>query len=207
MSALASFTGLGRSRAPGPAPTYGSAHVLLALLTIGEAGSLGRHALSSEVGLGEGAVRTVIKWLKADSYIVIDASGCRLTAKGKKAYGELKRLVPRVLLLPRTELTVGKIQTAVLVRNTSGRVKSGLEQRDSSIKAGASGATTYVFKNSRFEVPGSSRDAEKDFPTEAWTRLRKGLEPQNGDVVIVCGSDEKQTSLVGAISAALTLLT
>lgn len=198
--------GLGRSKAPGPAPTYGSAHVLLALMTIGETGSLGRHALSGEVGLGEGAVRTVIKWLKADNYIAIDASGCRLTAKGKTAYSELKRLIPKILLLPRTDLTVGRIQTAVLVKNSSGRVKTGLEQRDSSIKAGASGATTYVFKNSRFEVPGSSRNAEKDFPTEAWAKLREGLELENGDVVIICGSDEKQTSLVGAITAALTLL-
>jgi len=206
LSALASLTGLGRSRAPGPAPTYGSAHVLLVLMAIGEAGSLGRHALSSEVGLGEGAVRTVIKWLKADNFIAIDSSGCRLTPKGKRVYAELKRLIPKVLLLPRTELTVGKIQTALLVRKSSGRVRSGLEQRDSSIRAGASGATTYVFKNSRFEVPGSSRDAEKDFPTEAWAKLRQGLEPENGDVVIVCGSDEKQTSLIGAITAALTLL-
>jgi len=206
LSAFTFLLKLDRTRAPGPAPTYGSAHVLLALLTIGEAGVLGRHALSSEVGLGEGAARTVIKWLKADGYITIEANGCTLSAKGKRAYNELKKLMPRMLVLTRTPLTVGRVQVAVLVKKRSGRVKSGIEQRDSSIKAGASGATTYLVKDSRFEVPGSSRDAEKDFPAEAWKKLKEGLEPEDGDVVIVCGSDEKHTSLIGVISAVLTLL-
>ena len=49
-------------------------------------------------------------------------------------------------------------------------------------------------------------DGEKDFPSEAWMKLKSGLQPEDGDVVIVCGSDDKHTSIVGAISAALTLL-
>ena len=206
LSAFTSLLKFDRTRAPGPAPTYGSAHVLLALLTIGEAGVLGRHALSSEVGLGEGATRTVIKWLRADGYIRIEADGCTLSARGKQAYNELKKLVPKMLVLTRTPLTVGKIQVAVLVKRKSGRVKNGIEQRDSSIKAGASGATTYLVRGSRFEVPGSSRDAERDFPAKAWKELRNGLKPEDGDVVIVCGSDERHASLIGAVSAVLTLL-
>jgi len=205
MSAFASLLGLGRTRAPGPAPTYGPAHVLMALLMIGETGVLGRHALSNEVGLGEGAARTVIKRLRTDDYIKIEADGCKLTTKGKQAYNELKKLIPKILVLPRTPLTVGKVQVAVLVKKKSGKVRSGIEQRDSSIKAGASGATTYIVRDSKFEVPGASKDAEKDFPAEAWKKLRNGLEPENGDVVIVCGSDERNTSLIGAVGAALTL--
>jgi hypothetical protein len=175
-------------------------------LQIGGSWGVGRHALAIEVGLGEGAVRTVIKWLKNDGYITVKASGCRLTPKGEKAYRELKNSIPKTLVLPRTELTVGKVQVAVLVRRKSDKVKTGLEQRDSSILAGASGATTYTVRGSRFEVPGSPGDAEKAFPADTWAELRNGLEPKDGDVVIVCGSEEKRTSLLGAMSAALTLL-
>ena len=206
MSALIPLLKTGRSRPPGPAPTYGAAHVLLVLLKIGESGVVGRHALATEVGLGEGAVRTVIKWLKNDGYITVKANGCWLTPKGERAYRELKNSIPKTLVLPRTELTVGRVQVAVIVRRKSDRVKTGLEQRDSSILAGASGATTYTVKGSRFEVPGSPGDAERAFPADAWTELRSGLKPKDKDVVIVCGSEEKQTSLLGAISAALTLL-
>ena len=194
-----------RSRPPGPMPSYSSAHMLLVLLTIGEAGSVGRHALSGRVGLGEGAVRTVIKWLKAGGYISIDASGCRLTPKGKRAYSELKKLIPEITTLSRTDLTVGKVQAAVLVKRRSGKVRTGIEQRDSAIMNGAAGATTYVVRDSRFEVPGSSRDAEKDFPSKAWAELREGLRPEDRDVVIVCGAAERQVALLDAISAALTL--
>jgi Mn-dependent DtxR family transcriptional regulator len=207
---LAAFTALlkiGVPRAPGPAPTYNSSHVLLAMLTIGGAEVIGRHALAKEAGLGEGAVRTVIKWLKEDGYIKVRPDGCQLTAKGKQAYSELRGVMPRTLELSETALSVGREQVAVLVKKRSDLVRSGIEQRDSSIKAGADGATTYVVKGSKFQVPGSSADAEKDFPGLAWTELRSGLQPESGDVVIVCGSDDKRTSFIGAISAALTLLT
>lgn len=180
--------------------------MILALLRIGESGAIGRHALATEVGLGEGAVRTVIKWLKSENYITIKASGCRLAPRGERAYSELRKSIPQILTLPRTELTVGRVQVAILVRKRADRVRTGLEQRDSSIVAGASGATTYIVKNSRFEVPGSPGDAEKAFPGEVWGELRGRLEPRDGDVVIVCGSDEKRTSVLGAMSAALTLL-
>lgn len=207
---LSAFTALQKidsSRGPGPASTYSSSHVLLALLTIGRAGVIGRHALAKEAGLGEGAVRTVIKWLKERAYITVEPNGCQLTAKGKHAYAELKRAMPKILELQRTTLTVGSEQVAILIKKKSDRVRSGIEQRDSAIKAGAAGATTYVIKGSKFQVPGSSADAEKDFPSGVWTKLRSGLQPEEGDVVIVCGSDDKHSSLIGAISAALTFLT
>lgn len=206
MSALASVLKTDRLRAPGPVHTYSSPHILFVLMAIGDAGAIGRQALSSEVGLGAGAIRTVIKWLRADGYIVVHESGCQLTPKGKQAYGELKRVIPKILMLPRTTLTVGKVQVAALVKKRSRRVRNGIEQRDASIKAGASGATTYVYRGSNFEIPGSPGDSERAFPSEAWTKLRDGLEPEDGDVVIICGSDEKRTSLLGVISAALTLL-
>jgi len=174
-------------------------------LTIGEGGSVGRHALAGRVGLGEGAVRTVIKWLKAGGYISIDASGCKLAPRGERAYKELRKLIPRVVVLSRTDLTVGKVQAAVLVKKRSGKVRAGIEQRDSAIMNGAAGATTYVVRGARFEVPGSSRDAEADFPSKAWAELREALGPEDGDAVIVCGAAERRVSLLGAMSAALTL--
>jgi hypothetical protein len=101
---------------------------------------------------------------------------------------------------------VEKEQVAVLVKKKANAVKSGIEQRDSSIKAGAAGATTYIIRDSKFQMPGSSPDCERDFPSSAWTKLRKELRPEDGDVAIVCGSEDRHTSFIGAISAALTLL-
>ncbi len=175
-------------------------------MIIGDTGAIGRVALAREAGLGEGAIRTVLKHLKGEGYITIKSQGCELIGKGKEAYSELKKRMPRTVRLSKTGLTVGKEQVAALVKQKSNVVKSGIEQRDTAIKAGAAGATTYIIRNSRFQVPGSSSDCERDFPSNAWSRLREELRPENGDVVIICGSASKHTSFIGAISAALTLL-
>ncbi len=175
-------------------------------MTIGDVGSIGRGALAKESGLGDGAVRTVIRRLVSLGCLVIRPAGCQLTPKGREAYEELRMRIPIMVELPKTSLTLGDRQTALLVRGVEGQVKSGIQQRDASIKAGAAGASTYVVKDSKFQVPGSSLDCESDFPSDDWRRLRNELRPRNGDVLIVCGSDTKNTSLIGAISAAITLL-
>ena len=164
MSAFAALLKMDTPRAPGPVPTYSSSHVLLMVLTIGGAGAIGRHALAEEAGLGEGAVRTVIKWLKEDGYITVEPNGCQLTAKGRQVYFELRSAMPKTLELSRTTLTVGREQVAILLKNKSSRVRSGIEQRDSSIRAGAAGATTYVIKGSSFRCRGRQWTARRTFP-------------------------------------------
>jgi hypothetical protein len=95
---------------------------------------------------------------------------------------------------------------AFVLRRGSCPCLSGIEQRDASIKAGAAGATTYVIRDSKFQTPGSSQDCQKDFPSRAWQVLRNELQPDEADVVIVCGSQDRRTSFIGAMSAALSLL-
>ena len=103
MSAFTSLLKMESPRAPGPAPSYGQSHVLLALLTIGDTGGIGRHALAEEAGLGEGAVRTVIKWLKEDGYIAVESKGCQLTTKGNGAYLELRKRMPKMMEMHGTD--------------------------------------------------------------------------------------------------------
>ena len=108
--------------------------------------------------------------------------------------------------LPGSTLTVGRFQVAVAARSSAPSVASGLEQRDSAIRMGAAGATTYVIKEGKFAVPGGSPDCERDFPSETWRKLRAELKPKDGDAVILCGAQDETTAKLGALSAALTLL-
>jgi hypothetical protein len=190
----------------GPSPTFERAHLLLAFLTIGESGTIGRHLLAVRVGLGEGAVRTVLKRLREKGLADADASGCHLTREGRGAYSSLiKKLSPPVAV-EGSRLTMGAAQVAVSVRGGGNAVKSGIEQRDSAIGVGAAGATTYVMWSSRFTIPSGSDDCERDFPSSAWAILRRKLKPTNGDAIILCGSDTAETARIGALSAALSLL-
>jgi hypothetical protein len=142
----------------GPFPTFDRSHLLLAFITIGQKGNVGRHALASGSGLGEGAIRTVIKRLKDEGLATVGPSGCRLTTSGKRVYAELAGKLSPALALRNSDLTMGAHQVAVVVRKGGAKVTSGIEQRDSAIKVGAAGATTYIIRDGRFTIPGGSSD-------------------------------------------------
>lgn len=205
MQPLARLLQIQDGKPQGPSPTFERAHLLLAFQIIGDAGAIGRHSLASRAGLGEGAVRTVLKRLRAEGLSDADASGCHLTRKGQAAYSALAKKLSPSAVIEGSRLTMGAVQVAVLLRGGGGSVRSGIEQRDSAIGVGAAGATTYVIRGSRFTIPGGSDDCERDFPGKAWGQLKK-LKPRNGDVVILCGSDTQESAKLGALSAALTLL-
>ncbi len=206
MSAVAKLLKIVSEKDRGPIPSFAEPHLILAVLVAGDSKLIGRQALAKKVGLGEGAIRTIIKKLREDGYVGTNASGCYLTKKGTLAYKALQTTIPRMLFLDSTKLTVGKQQVAILVRTRSPRLVYGVEQRDAAIKAGAAGATTYFVRDSKFRLPRGSQDCERDFPDPIWKTLRTKLHPVNGDVVIICGSEDETTSKLGGLSAVMTLL-
>ncbi|MBI3840394.1 MAG: hypothetical protein HY297_00305 [Thaumarchaeota archaeon] len=206
MHSVAGLLSIADRRAPGPSPTFDRPHILLAFLTIGHSGKIGRQSLASQSGLGEGAIRTILKKLREEGYADASASGCHLTEGGKRVYASLSRKLSPMASLTGTKLTVGESQTALAVRGRASDVRSGIEQRDAAIKAGASGATTYTIQGGRFTIPGGSSNCERDFPTNPWSTLRKELSPSEGDAVVLCGSGDRMSAKVGALAAAISLL-
>jgi Domain of unknown function (DUF4443) len=205
LSSLNSLLDLAGTGAPGPSPTFDRAHLLFAFLAIGESVSIGRQALAKETGLGEGAVRTVLKKLREEGYAESDPSGCHLTPAGGKLYTSILGTLSPFAEVPTSRLTLGDSQAAVTVRDRGNKVGGGIEQRDAAIRVGASGATTYIIRSSKFTVPGGSADCEKDYPGRVWALLREKLAPRNGDVVILCGAGDRTTARLGALAAAVSL--
>ncbi|HUI86226.1 MAG TPA: DUF4443 domain-containing protein [Nitrososphaerales archaeon] len=206
MSTFAPLVELFTFKERGPAPSFSTPHLVLAFLVIGDRETLGRHALARRVGLGDGAVRTVLRKLKDAGYLKISASGCSLTKSGRQLYSRLRARLARTALVEHSPFTIGSKQAALLVKGGGTSVHIGIEQRDSAMRVGALGATTYVVKGARFAIPGGSSDCERDFPSPDWKKLRSELSPEEGDALILCGSDDNLKSELGAIAAALTLV-
>jgi hypothetical protein len=179
---------------------------MMAFLTFGDEGKIGRKALAKRTGLGEGATRTVLKRLTEDGYLRTSAGGGELTGKGRVLYGSIRKTLSGFVMAGDSQLTLGRSQAAVVVRGGGANVKNGIEQRDSATRLGASGATTYVMSGGRFTIPGSSTDCERDFPSQSWSILREGLSPLNGDAVVLCGAGDEITAKLGALAAAASLL-
>ncbi len=202
---LEKLEGLTDSDYRGPRAGFTEAHVVRAILEIGQSASVGRGKLGRLLDLGQGEVRTLISRLKSRGLIVIKERGCALTREGAREYERLKEIVPWVSKVPGSALGLGSSNFAAIVRGRSKKVKMGIEQRDATIKSGSSGALTVIFSSGRFIVPGEWSDCESKGPSEPWIAIREG-QPMEGDVIILCGALSDKLAEQGLWAAALTLL-
>jgi predicted transcriptional regulator len=191
--------------APGREPFFMGVHVVKALKTIDAEGPIGRVKLSKTLGLGGGAIRTLVKHLETEGLITISKVGIVLSDSGKKLFFDLKSRISKETEVPESSLTVGPYNAAILVKDAANFVKHGLEQRDAAIKVGALGATTLIFSRDKLNMPGTEEDAFKDNPPIRVELVSK-LQPRENDVIIIGSANDKLTAEYGAIAAALETL-
>ena len=194
-----------RTRGPGPKPTFSIVHLLKAIGSIARAGQIGRASLARELGLGEGATRTLLDRLARAGLIRTSRRGCELTEAGRALWAEISEDLAWKTGIARSALALGEHNVAVLVRDRASKVRSGMEQRDAAVRAGARGAITMVFTGGRLAIPGISEDASSEYPS-ACKALLDALRPREGDVIIVCWADNALSAEYGALAAALSLL-
>ena len=60
MQSLGRLLAMAERPVQGPSPSFEKPHLVLAFITIGESGIIGRQALAAKSGLKEGPVRTVL---------------------------------------------------------------------------------------------------------------------------------------------------
>jgi len=194
-----------RKIAPGPFPSFNEAHVVKTLEIISDYGTVGRIKLSNELGLGEGATRTLLKHLKSEGITQSSRSGISFSEEGKKLFSDLRSKLSEGVELPRSSITVGASNIAVLVRGLAQAVGSGMEQRDIAIKSGASGATTLVFSGNKLSMPSCVEDVSKSTPM-LYNELLTKFNPNQNDVIIVGSGETREQAEMGAKMAAIKLL-
>jgi predicted transcriptional regulator len=191
-------------KVPGPSPTFSVFHMLRAIEFIANK-AIGRSKLAEELGVGEGAMRTMINRLKDAGLITTSKLGCTLSSKGLKLWNEYKIVFRRKVGIGKTELTLADYNVAILVKHRGNKVKSGMEQRDAAIMVGAKGATTIMFKEGCLIIPSVSDNMAKDFPKAANQMVRL-LQPEENDVIVVGSADSLAKAEYGALAAAWTLV-
>jgi predicted transcriptional regulator len=191
--------------APGPSPSFNEAHIVKVLEIINDEKNVGRIKLSKELGLGEGATRTLLKRLKNEGPTQSSRSGISFTEKGKKMFTELQNKLSKGIDVPKSELTLGTYNIAVLVRNSANAIGSGMEQRDTAIMCGATGATTLIFSNDKLTLPHGEENISETMP-QLHDKLISQLEPKDNDVIIVGCGKNKDLAEIGAKMAAIKLL-
>jgi len=204
LSALRVLKELAAEKAAGPRPLFTQLDLARAIEIIGTE-HIGRNKLSERLGLGEGTTRTLIDRLLDARLIEISRSGCELTRSGHSILNELNRRLGTRTVVPRSSVTVGTHNFGILVKGAANMIKSGIEQRDAAVRAGAYGAVTFVVKHGELVMPPA---AESIMRRQAGItrKIQETFRPQESDAIIIAGADSEQNAEEGARAAAWTLL-
>ena len=133
-------------------------------------------------------------------FIEITRPGVTLSSTGH----EYLNAVTGVLMwkpLPDTEITVDEINWAVIVRGASSRIRLGVEQRDQALIHGATGATTMIYHQEAWVLPGIDEEVEDQI-----LKSLSEFDPNENDVAVIGTSSNGFTATLGALAAALDLL-
>jgi uncharacterized protein DUF4443/transcription factor-like protein len=171
---------------------------------------ISRALLCQELSLGEGSIKTLVKHLRMQGLIHSNNRGTILTEKGKTLSTALVQSIPTETIMPQCSIALGKFNYAVLLKQSSFAIKSGIEQRDAAIKIGALGATTLLYNNDKIIMAGTFSsftpidDTMQKDESNVTRFLISQLQPKDNDVIII-GSDneELRRAEFGAKNAAL----
>ena len=183
--------------APGRTPAFTAAHLLYTLSLLRER-RIGRKQLAETLRVGEGTVRTILSRLSDEVLIEISRLGVSLSPEGAAF---LKSIEKSLIWgeFPPTDLTVSEYNMFVLVRKAADRVRYGVEQRDQALIHGAVGATTLVRSDNLWVIPWTEEEETFDFEVE-------GIDPKDGDVIVIGTGVDTFTAALGAFSAAIHLV-
>ena len=185
--------------------TFSIPHVLKSLQLLTEEKFVSRATFGKEIHLGEGAVKTLILHLKEAGMIDTTKSGTFLTEKGHKLINQIQSVISKECKIKKCSILQGKYNHAVLLKNYSNIVKTGLEQRDYAILYGSSGCTTMICKNKKLVFPGDEKECFiKDIKTG--TYILENLCPNEGDVIIISSSNDPFVAEISAKNSALWTL-
>jgi Domain of unknown function (DUF4443) len=164
-----------------------------------------RAMFGKDIHLGEGAVKTLILHLKEAGIVSSTRAGTFLTEKGHKLTNQIQNAIPKECKIRKCNIIQGKHNHAILLKNYSSIVKTGLEQRDYAILYGSSGCTTIIYKNKKLVFPGDEKECFiKDRKAEK--ELLENLCPEDGDVIIISSSDDPFVAEISAKNSALWTL-
>jgi len=190
--------------APGPSTTFKTSHIFYALELMSEK-PVGRSKLAKQLNVGEGAIRTIIARLKQGGLIETSKEGCSLTSKGRDVWKIFTDYFPTRAEIGRIDLIKTEHNYAFLIRNSGHKVKSGIEQRDAAIVAGAQRAVIIVCKKERLVIDSVSDNLEAQFPHSA-SQILSSMQPLDNDVLIIVGAKTLPNAKHGVFAASWTLI-
>lgn len=183
--------------------TFDIPHIFKALQMLQQYRFVSRRTFCDGLGLGEGAIRTMILRFKTHMIAKSTRSGTCLTDRGLSLAKSLTDMLPRETSV-RSEILGNLHGHAILMRDSASVIRTGLEQRDFAVMYGASVALTLTFHDGHFSFPGEQRYAQE--LDQNMHRTLGSLEPQENDAVIITSAGDPFVAEYAAKNSALRTL-
>ncbi len=170
-------------------------------------GEIGRYRLAKMLGASQGIARGILARMKRDGLIIVRRrAGTRASAKGLHELVTLMKRY-RLRLVKRSDqevLGLGSRSVLFHVAGGSQRLGQGIEQRDAAIRAGATGAVTFLYDGTTLRFPGVTESLSRRNPA-AFQQLRGQLKMKKGDVVLIAFAGTWWDAARGGLAAISTL--
>jgi hypothetical protein len=180
---------------------------LLVLWLLKMEGEIGRYRLAKMLGVPQGIARGILARMKKNGLIMVrHRAGTRASQKGlRELTGLMKREHLKSVRRSDQELLgLGSRSVLFHVAERSQRLGRGIEQRDAAIKAGATGAVTFLYDGKTLRFPGVAESLSRRNPA-AFDRLRNQVKMRKGDIVLISFAGTWWDAARGGFAAVRTL--
>jgi hypothetical protein len=185
----------------GPMYRFTDSDVVYLLDQLSDGRRMSRSSAKDFLELGEGSARKLVDMLKEYYLVDVKQTGMTIKPGGKNL---LNSLGIKILKIQVPYYVIGNYQQGVLVKNALERVFNGIEQRNTGIRAGGDGCTTWVMKDG-FLIMLPDWDVDREDP-QLSEKIRNSVNMDDGDVLIIGGGDTIRLARAAAIDAALGLI-
>ncbi len=191
----------------GAKPSFSVLDIVRMIRIIGKQGLISRSALARELNIGEGTVRTLLKYLRENNFVDVKRAGIFLKERGEKIFEMLNKIIIFEDFVSKDilkELALGVFNYLIIIKGLAKKVKKGLEERDIAVRHGAIGLITMVYRNNSLVFPDSYPLDEKYEYFKQY--IFNNFKLENEDLIIISCSNDKNTAIKGVYAVILSLL-
>ena len=170
-------------------------------------GAVGRYRLAKMLDVPQGVARGILARMKRRGLITVrHRTGASSTRKGINQLRSLMKWsrLRSVQRLDEEVLGLGQEGVIFQVAGCSRKISRGIEQRDAVVRAGATGAVTFIFDGRTLVFPDTKEPVTKRSP-ETFQHLRKRLKMRKGDAVLIAFGNSWWEAARGGFAAIKTL--
>jgi len=179
-------------------------HVILAIIELDRERPISREKLSSLLGLGGGAVRSLLTRLNLNHLISITYRGIRLRGIGIEVSKKLKETISGPFEVELEYLNVDVYNVVFIIKGIAKEKFRPLEVRDLVVRFGGTGATLCTYREDKIEVPFVTDDLIKQSPHDYYRLKKLGLD--EGNLILVISAPSLVSAKVSGAAAIATIL-